>query len=168
MQTATQLYADARVLTAPLIGDASITLIENWPEHCGVLLAASCWQQSWSSTLHLEEALWVRYSRRACTIRKIARVALMPWEGFFGAMDSDAGLFLPNLSVRPFCTVFLPAQDFQFQHAHLGEAFDAPFFRFVQAHFAGLPGFAARENALTAPDDYAMLEPPAELKAQAA
>ena len=168
MQTATQLYSNKEVLTTPYVGDPSLTLVENWSEHCGVLLASSCEQPSWSPTLKLEEVLWVRFSRRTCTIRKLARIALMPWEKNFGALDCESGLFLPNMSIRPFCTVFLAEQDFELQQMHLQEEFAIPFFRFLQAQFAPLPGFASRPNALTSPGDYAMLEPPAELSARAA
>ncbi|MCW8131158.1 MAG: hypothetical protein KIS92_12485 [Planctomycetota bacterium] len=167
-QTAAQLYAVDRALTNPLVGDPSVTMLENDRAYCGVLLAASCWQQAWSPILHLEGVTWIRFERCAYAYTVLSQVALMAWDGAFGAMDSRAGRFLPNMSARPFATKFVPLADYELQGAHLQEGLGGAVFRFVQSHFADVPGFSTRENALTSPEDYARIVPPADLAALAA
>ncbi len=155
MRTATALYAEGKLLTAPLAADPSITLIENGPDFFGVILARGCTQPSWGSALFLEDVLWFRASARDFKVTEHLKVCLSEKEDLFVASDVEALKVFPNPSRTPYVTLFFPGETVERLRAALSQGKGGELFGFVQRHFGTLPGFVAKGKELTTPKGYA-------------
>ena len=158
MQTASLLYASGRLLTTPLVGDPSVTLIENGPLFFGVLLARACTQPAWGNALFLEEVIWFRASRQDFKTSSHRRVCLSKKENVFCASDVDQLKAFPIPSTLPYATLFLEDQTLEHLERVLSEGRGSSLFSFAQANFGRLPGFQAQGQTLVTPLGYAELE----------
>lgn len=157
MQTATELYTATGLRAATLTGDASITLVENWEEQFGVLLAGGCRQQSFGPNLHLDDVFWFRAERRAFDFFRFREVTLSNLGHGFAAIDRNTGCCFPNLSEVPYKTIFLAGDEYRRLIQGLAFGKGRAVFQCAQHHLRKLPGFRAVENRLTTPENYAMV-----------
>ncbi len=167
METLARYYSEtAQSLVTPLVGDSSITLVENGPRFFGALLAESCYQNSWTPHLYLEGVIWFRASRHGFAYSRIGTVSLSMDDSVSVIQHVATGKLLPNLSAMPHRTIFFTT----YEHHRLERVLDLNrgsfFFSSMQRHFGNLPGFACRDNALTSPAGYAEI-PPEEDRAMA-
>lgn len=155
MQTCAELYTRESLLTATAPAEPCAILIENTEEYFGLLLAESCLQDSWSGTLSLQSVVHFRATRRHALQQRHDEVRLAQDGGLYVLREIRSGNILPNRSRRPYTICFMPAGDHEELHWHLGRGKGSALFRWAQLRYGALPGFAAVENALSAPDDYA-------------
>ena len=159
MSTLCQFYSETKVLTTPLIGDASITLIENGPSFFGVLLAESCCQDSWRPTLFLEGVTWFRASRHEFLFGQFGLVSLAHEQNLHTIRHEMTGKLFPNLSAIPHRTIFISAYDCNRLQRLPNIGKGSYFFRNIQHQFGVLPGFSAGDNRLSTPKGYAEVVP---------
>ena len=160
MQTLARYYSEsAQSLVTPLIGDSSITLVENGPHFFGALLADSCYQNSWSPHLYLEGVIWFRASRHGFKFARVGAVSLTTDDGLSVIEHVSSGKLLPNLSAVPHRTIFFTT----YEHHRLERVLELNrgsfFFSSMQRHFGHLPGFNSEGNTLTTPNGYAEIPP---------
>ena len=155
MKPAASLYAEGKLLTTPLVADPSITLIENGPDHFGILLARGCTQSSWGNALFLNEATWFRASAKDFKISAYKKICLSEKDGLCAASDTDSVNVFPIPSRVPYVTLFLPGETYEHLHKFLDHGKGSQLFRFVQKNFGPLPGFKAMGNGLETPKGYA-------------
>lgn len=157
MQSAAELFTfHAKSVTVGLAEPCAV-LIENSEEHFGLLLAESCTHDSWSPELRLHNTLYFRASRHGCQYRVCPEILLSTSREIFHASDSNA--LLPNCSQRPFALSFMPREEYERLLAQFRSGQESILFRWTQNQFGKLPGFAAIENTLTTPPDYANIAP---------
>lgn len=160
LETHARYYSEtAQKLTTPLIGDPSLTLVESGPYFLGALLAESCYQDSWSPKLFLQGVIWFRANHHNFVYARIGDVSLALEDGLSIVQHEQSGKLIPNLSTIPHRTIFFTT----YEHHRLERVLDLNkgsfFFSSMQRHFGHLPGFAARDNALTTPTGYAEIPP---------
>src|SRR5437868_10396781 len=98
MDARVRYFSESQCLATPLVGDPSVTLLENGPQYFGVLLAQGCYQDSWTPTLYLEGVTWFRASRHSFLYGHIGSVRMCEEEGLSLARHERTQSMLPNLS----------------------------------------------------------------------
>lgn len=159
MHTAVQLYSREARPVATTFADPCAVLIENTDSHFGLLLAESCGLEACPPDFLLQNVLYFRASRDSVHQRNCQRVLLTRAAGIFMARDTVRGDVLPNCSKRAYVVSYLSQGDREELLWHVNRGRESFLFRWAQERFGHLPGFEARDNALTSPEDYANISP---------
>jgi hypothetical protein len=163
MDTSPRYFTTKNVLTTPMLGDTSITLIQNQKSGFGAIIAESCYQDSWRSNLYFERVAWFRANKFGFRVTGFHQAEACEHLGRYGVKHVSTGLFFPNLSKLPHQTIFLSQREYGRLQRLLKMGKGTQAFHKVQQYFGNLPGFQAAGNTLTTPPDYSEIEPAPEL-----
>lgn len=161
MQTAMKLFSREAKPVAITLGDPCAVLIENSEHHFGLLLAESCGLAACPPDFLLENVFYFRASRNAVQRRNCEQIQLTRSGEIFIAKDLESGDVLPNCSERAYVVSYLSNADREELLLQVSCGRESLLFRWAQQRFGNLPGFEARDNALTSPPDYANIPPTA-------
>jgi hypothetical protein len=152
----TTFFRGTEQITAVAFGEPCFVVVEAHENGFGVLLAESTTQDSYSTNLTLNNVRYVRITpqgRRGLCFDVV--VLHQDASGLWAARDPRTDWVFRNPSIKPYCLMFVPPDEYLPYLAPLNDESALDLFRCVQRRFGNLPGFSCEGSILKVPDDYA-------------
>ena len=165
-ETKPHLFKSGKKLTAVLVADPSVTIVEVG-DSFGFLLSGACYDSMMGTKFHLEDVTWIRrvketsrgkrvIDEKDLKVRSFAEVTLYRHDaGPFVAQDMASKNYIPYPSSEPYVVVFITKEWYEKLHLELEQKIMDRLLESIRSVIQGLPGFSFEGTSLKAPRYYA-------------